>query len=46
MLNDSTLKKRTIFKYPTLSPLWIAVFIDIIGFSMILPMAPFIADQF
>ena len=46
MPNDSTLKKRTIFKYPTLSPLWIAVFIDIIGFSMILPMAPFIADQF
>ncbi len=36
----------TIFKYPNLSPLWIAVFIDIIGFSMILPMAPFIADSF
>ncbi|KKM90256.1 hypothetical protein LCGC14_1240390, partial [marine sediment metagenome] len=46
MPNDSTLKNRTIFKYPTLSPLWIAVFIDIIGFSMILPMGPFIADQF
>ena len=27
-------------------PLWIAVFIDIIGFSMILPMAPYIADDF
>jgi len=37
---------RKIFKYPTLSPLWIAVFIDIIGFSMILPMSPFIAKQF
>ncbi|UCC21189.1 MAG: MFS transporter [Promethearchaeota archaeon] len=37
---------RKIFKYPTLSPLWIAVFIDIIGFSMILPMAPFIAQEF
>jgi len=37
---------RKFFKYPRLSPLWIAVFIDIIGFSMILPMAPFIAKQF
>ncbi|MFX1388019.1 MAG: MFS transporter, partial [Promethearchaeota archaeon] len=36
----------TIFKYRNLSPLWIAVFIDIIGFSMILPMAPFIAESF
>jgi MFS family permease len=36
----------TIFKYPRLSPLWIAVFIDIIGFSMILPMGPFIAESF
>jgi MFS family permease len=36
----------TIFKYRNLSPLWIAVFIDIIGFSMILPMAPFIAASF
>ncbi|MFX1419551.1 MAG: MFS transporter [Promethearchaeota archaeon] len=36
----------TIFKYPRLTPLWIAVFIDIIGFSMILPMAPFIAESF
>ncbi|MFW9988170.1 MAG: MFS transporter [Candidatus Odinarchaeota archaeon] len=38
--------KITIFKYTNLSPLWIAVFIDIIGFSMILPMAPFIAESF
>jgi MFS family permease len=36
----------TIFKYRNLSPLWIAVFIDIIGFSMILPMSPFIAESF
>ncbi len=36
----------TIFKYKNLSPLWIAVFIDIIGFSMILPMSPFIAESF
>ncbi|MFX1378005.1 MAG: MFS transporter [Promethearchaeota archaeon] len=38
--------RTTIFKYPKLSPLWIAVFIDIIGFSMILPMGPFIAESF
>ena len=37
---------RRLFKYSNLSPLWIAVFIDIIGFSMILPMAPFIAQLF
>ncbi|MFX1527471.1 MAG: MFS transporter [Promethearchaeota archaeon] len=37
---------RKIFKYRTLAPLWIAVFIDIIGFSMILPMAPIIAEDF
>ncbi|MFX1358032.1 MAG: MFS transporter [Promethearchaeota archaeon] len=37
---------RRFFKYRTLMPLWIAVFIDIIGFSMILPMAPYIADDF
>ena len=46
MSNDTTLKNRRYFKYPNLSPLWIAVFIDIIGFSMILPMAPFIAKEF
>ena len=46
MSNDTTIKNRRLFKYPNLSPLWIAVFIDIIGFSMILPMAPFIAKQF
>ncbi|MFX0043318.1 MAG: MFS transporter [Candidatus Hodarchaeota archaeon] len=46
MLNEKTNKRRRLFVYPTLSPLWIAVFIDIIGFSMILPMAPFIAKQF
>jgi DHA1 family tetracycline resistance protein-like MFS transporter len=46
MLNKKPSRSRKIFIYPTLSPLWIAVFIDIIGFSMILPMAPFIAEQF
>ncbi|MFX1574552.1 MAG: MFS transporter, partial [Promethearchaeota archaeon] len=46
MSNISPSKNHRIFKYRTLTPLWIAVFIDIIGFSMILPMAPFIAKQF
>jgi len=46
MSNISPSNNRRVFKYRTLTPLWIAVFIDIIGFSMILPMAPFIAQQF
>ncbi len=46
MSNEKTIKNRRYFKYTNLSPLWIAVFIDIIGFSMILPMAPFIAKEF
>jgi DHA1 family tetracycline resistance protein-like MFS transporter len=46
MQSKRSSKSRKIFIYPRLSPLWIAVFIDIIGFSMILPMAPFIAEQF
>ena len=46
MPNDTAIKNRRFFKYANLSPLWIAVFIDIIGFSMILPMAPFIAKEF
>jgi MFS family permease len=44
--NIKSSANKKIFKYRTLSPLWIAVFIDIIGFSMILPMAPFIAKDF
>ena len=43
--SNKSSNNRKIFKYRTLSPLWIAVFIDIIGFSMILPMAPFIAED-
>ncbi|MFX1312100.1 MAG: MFS transporter [Promethearchaeota archaeon] len=46
MSNINPINNRLVFKYRTLTPLWIAVFIDIIGFSMILPMAPFIAQQF
>ncbi|MFW9929132.1 MAG: MFS transporter [Candidatus Thorarchaeota archaeon] len=37
---------RKIFKYKNLMPLWIAVFIDILGFSLILPMAPYLAGLF
>ncbi len=37
---------RKIFRYKNLMPLWIAVFIDILGFSLIFPMAPYFADLF
>ena len=46
MASQSNLSNRKIFKYHNLTPLWIAVFIDIIGFTLILPMSPFIAKQF
>jgi len=32
--------------YPRLTPLWIAVFVDILGFSIILPFLPFIMAEF
>ncbi|MGB5909804.1 MAG: MFS transporter, partial [Promethearchaeia archaeon] len=44
--NNKSSNNRRFFKYRKLSPLWIAVFIDIIGFSMILPIAPSIAEDF
>ena len=37
---------RKLFKYRNLTPLWISVFIDIIGFSLILPMAGFFQDLY
>lgn len=37
----SGVKEKKLFKYRNLTPLWISVFIDIIGFSLILPMAGF-----
>ena len=40
------LNNRKIFKYKELTPLWIAVFIDILGFTLIIPLAPYLADQF
>ena len=39
-------RKRILFKYSRLTPLWIAVFIDIIGFSLILPMSGFFQDLY
>lgn len=33
-------------KYPQLKPLWISVFVDILGFSIILPFLPFFIAEF
>ena len=33
--------KKINLQYPTLTPLWVAVFVDILGFSIILPYLPF-----
>ena len=41
---DNPKKQPKIFKYRNLIPLWIAVFIDIIGFSLIMPFAPELQD--
>ncbi len=32
-------------KFPELIPLWIAVFIDILGFSVIIPLLPYLTDE-
>jgi len=32
--------------YPRLAPLWIAVFIDILGFSILIPYLPFFSQEF
>lgn len=45
-LNVNNQNNRKIFKYKNLMPLWIAVFIDILGFTLIFPMAPYFADLF
>jgi len=37
---------RKLFKYRRLTPLWIAVFIDILGFTLLFPMAGFFKDVF
>ncbi len=45
-LNVNNQNNRKIFKYKNLMPLWIAVFIDILGFTLIFPIAPYFADLF
>ncbi|MBY9002634.1 MAG: MFS transporter [Candidatus Lokiarchaeota archaeon] len=42
----SDFKEKKLFKYRNLTPLWISVFIDIIGFSLILPLAVFLAEDY
>ena len=37
---------RRIFKYRTLTPLWIAIFIDVLGFTIFFPMVGFFSDLF
>lgn len=39
-------KQRKLFKYRMLTPLWIAIFIDILGFTLLFPMAGFFKDLF
>jgi DHA1 family tetracycline resistance protein-like MFS transporter len=40
-------KKRTPrIAYPELTPLWIAVFIDILGFSILIPFLPFFSEEY
>jgi DHA1 family tetracycline resistance protein-like MFS transporter len=38
--------KRFTMDYANLTPLWIAVFVDILGFSIILPFLPFFLNEF
>jgi len=38
--------KKVSFQYPRLTPLWIAVFVDILGFSIILPFLPFFMEEY
>jgi len=38
--------KKFKFQYKQLAPIWIAVFIDILGFSIILPFLPFFIAEF
>jgi DHA1 family tetracycline resistance protein-like MFS transporter len=39
-------RNKKIFKYRILTPLWIAIFIDVLGFSILLPMVGYFADLF
>ena len=33
-------------EYPQLTPLWIAVFIDILGFSVLIPLLPYFSAKY
>jgi len=37
---------KKLFKYRILAPLWIAIFIDVLGFSILFPMVGFLDDLF
>lgn len=37
---------KKIFKYRILTPLWIAIFIDVLGFTILFPMVGYFADLF
>ncbi len=37
---------RKLFKYRTLTPLWIAIFIDVLGFTLFFPMVGFFSELF
>jgi MFS family permease len=39
-------KKPSILDYPELTPLWVAVFIDILGFSLLIPLLPFFSQEY
>ena len=41
-----TKKKHITVAYPELTALWIAVFIDILGFSILIPFLPFFSQEF
>lgn len=44
--NSLLKRKRQVFAYPELAPLWIAVFVDILGFSILIPFLPFFGQAF
>jgi len=37
---------RKLFKYKMLAPLWIAIFIDVLGFTILLPLVGYFSDLF
>ncbi|MDF1515198.1 MAG: MFS transporter, partial [Anaerolineae bacterium] len=47
-VRQSTAKKRSLpgSQFPALTPLWIAVFVDILGFSVLIPYLPFFSQEF